>query len=674
MPQIPLYRQQTSASQAGLGPGPEAAAPNVFQALAVGVADFSNAYVQRQEERAAVAANEEEMAARSYWMQQLQERKQNAPAGADGFTEQVLKDYDEDAAERVKRAGTKQSQRWLKERLTRARLGVQQEAMGFEASSLAQLKLDGLSNGLDAARTAADFRPDDFDEILEGQLTAIAASGLPDLARVEMAGRARTAVAAAAVGGMVRNNPYAALKELGNEQSQVTAVQALDHDDRQRLRSQAEGEIRRRQAEARARAAEARDSLREAEADAFAAKASGIPAMLPSRGQYVAAYGGEGAKRYEQASKLMSVYDTVAAAVALPPAEGAQLIAAYRPAQQQGAAAAAEVQRAAATLYQQQRKALEADPAAGIMARDAGVRDLFVAATQGDAQAAQQYVKQVRGRAEAMGLPGNILPQYAVDSLSAELSFDPERPGRRVETLQALKQQWGRYYPQVVRELAPKMEGDARIVAEMRPEAAKQYDRVVAQGRDKVMGLLDTETKRRVQEASREALAPFVETMLSNPDAEARINEHIEAVQLMTASLVNRGADPRDAAERAADMVVRERYNFRDSMRIPVGVDADAVARGAERMRAKIDPKTLAVRSMTSATLEEAQLDLADLIAKEGAWFTTADETGMELRVPVQGDMRPVVLQDGTRLRRTWAEFERAPQSVAAPPDTYWAH
>lgn len=427
---------------------------------------------------------------------------------------------------------------------------------------------------------------------------------------------------------------------------------------KERLRIEEDRIERERKMDQRIAQAEAREALRDSEADAFAARAVGMTdAALPSRSLYVAAYGDKGAERYDRVARRFSVYDAVSTAVELPRDQAAKMLAEYRPVEQIGAADAAEVQRAAISLYTQQRKALEADPAAGIIARDQQTRDLYTEAANGDAGAAVQYVARVRSRAAAMGLAPRILPKAATDRLALELTFNPEKPGKRTETLQALREQWGRHYPQVIREIAPKLEGDARIVAAMRPDAAKVYDSVVAQGAGKVIGLLDTDTKRKVQDASRQALEPFVETVISSPDAEARISEHIEAVQLLAASMVNRGVDPGDAAERAADMIVRERYQFRDSLRVPVGIDADQIQIGAETIKAAIRPADLAVRARPTATMEQTQNDLAALIRKEGAWFTLGDETGAELRVPVNGRMLPVMLSTGKPLRRTWGEL-----------------
>lgn len=676
---IPVYEQRTRASQAGLGPGPMDTGRGLG-ALGQAVGQIGGMLAEkkeiarRKEEADAVsAAHLAATRASAEWSQTLDERARNMEPGAAGFTPSLLKDFDAYRTQGRAAITNDLARRYYDEQTEALRGRLQTQALTIEAAEGIRFRGQQMIEAGDQARIAVRADPDTFDDHLAALGAALEAANLPPKERDRIWQDKREGLAASAVESLIERDPRRTLKALtaAPGESGISAIETLSADGRERARSVAEAELRRREMEAKVRAAEARDLLREAEADAFAAKAAGLTAVLPTRAQYVAAYGEEGASRYAQSSRLFSVYDTVSAAVELPPEEGARLIASYRPTQQEGAAAAAEVQRTAVNLYQQQRKMLEADPAAGIMARDEQSRALFAAAAEGDAGAAQQYVQRVRSRAAAMGLSGNILPKVAVDNLSTDLAFDPESPRRRTETLQALRQQWGRYYPQVVREIAPKLEGDARIVAEMRPESARQYDSVVAQGRDKVMGLLSSDQKRQVQEASREALAPVVETLLSNPDAEARINEHLEAVQLLTASMVNRGADPTDAAERAADLVIRERYSFRDSMRIPAGLDADELAGAADRVRARIDPKALAVRPMASSTMQEAQLDLADRIRKEGAWFTTADDSGVELRVPVQGTMKPVVLTNGRRLRLTWDELqapENGPDARALRP------
>ena len=663
---IPVYEQRTRASHAGLGPGPMDG--RGIQALSAAIGQVGDVLLEERliERRKAEAdaiseAHLTATRASAEWSQQLAERSRNAAAGAAGFTPAFEKDFDAYRSKVEATAKTPQARAYLKERFEALRGDLSSRAMAFEAEAGIRHRGQQMVDAVDQARIAIRANPEDFETQLVSHAAALDAASLPAETRAKLWADAREGMAASAVESLVERDPRGTLKALQSApgKSGVAAIEALSADSRERARSAAEGEIRRREIEARAAAAEARDGLREAEADAFAAKASGMDAVLPPRSSYVAAYGAEGAKRYEQASKLFSVYDVASAAAALPPAEGAAMISAYRPTQQAGAAAAADVQSAAVKLYTQQRKALEDDPAAGIMVRDPSIATLFNEAMDGDAEAAQQYVAQVRARSQAMGLPVALLPKASSEALAASLTFNPENPRQRSETIQALRQQWGRHFPQVVREIAPKLEPDARIVANMAPEDARRYDAVVGQGRTQVMAQLDSGTKSKVQSASREAVQPLLETLLSNQDAEARVAEHLDAVQIMAASLVVRGAAPNEAAAQAFDMVIGKRYTFRDSLRIPKALDADDVVRRADLARNSIKPATLAVQPMAFSTEAQAQEALASRIAREGEWFTTADDGGIELRVPIEGrGLVPVVTKDGKRVRYTWAQLQ----------------
>lgn len=670
MPKIPVYQQQTTASGAlpqsfNVGPRGEG-----LDALGNGLLHVAGLIDQRQEadyrkfEADAISsAHLSATKATAEWETHLVERQQSAEAGAPGFTPKLLDDFDKYQAETLKVAKSDQARQYLDEQMIGLRANLQQRAMQFEAKAGVAHRGAQMADAADQMRVAIRANPELFDQQIAAYGAALDSAGLPPEVHAKLWADAKEGGAASAVESLVERDPLGTLKALQSApgKSGIAAVEALSADGRDRARNAAEAEIRRREMDARAAMAERRDGLREAEADAFAAKAAGIKAELPTRGAYIAAYGEEGGKRYEQASKLFSVYDVASAAAALPPEQGAAMIAQFRPTQQEGAAAQSEVQSAAAKLYVQQRKALEDDPAAGIMNRDPAIRDLFTQAANGDAAATTQYVSRVRAKAEAMGLPPVLLPKVSADSLAASLTFDPENPKRRTETLQALREQWGRHYPQIIREVAPKLEADARIVADMTPENAARYDAVIGEGRDKVMSLLDSKTKGIVQQEARKVTRPLLETLLSNGNAEAEFAEHLDAVQLMAASLVNRGADPTTAAERAFDMVIGSRYDFRGSMRIPKGIDADEVDTKSASVRMGINPANLAVKPLAFSTEEQAQEALADRIRKEGEWFTLADDTGVELRVPVEGrGLLPVVTKDGKRVRYTWSQLRAA--------------
>lgn len=283
MPAIPVIRQQTMASSAGLGPGPGGG--QGIGALGEGLADMGRVdaqikvrEIELQERNAAAEANAEVMDARTHWLEKSQAMQQNATPGAEGFTPQVMADFDADAAERVKKGRTQASRDYLKQRLADVRLGLFQDSLQFEAVAGAKHRETLLGQGLDKAKVAVEFKPEDFDKLLDEQNVGINASGAAPQRADEMRAAAKASLAEAAVLGMIRRNPAATLKQLNDEKSKISSINALEFPDRERLRNAAESEVRRLESEARVRADRA-----EAKADRVLAAidrqiSTGVPA------------------------------------------------------------------------------------------------------------------------------------------------------------------------------------------------------------------------------------------------------------------------------------------------------------------------------------------------------------------------------------------------------------
>lgn len=688
MPRIPQYQQQSTA-QGTLSPHTlDTGGQDVVRGLAVVGAGAdrmgrSMKYVQEVEQRKAEA---DDMAAvhlaattfQADWTTALAERMTEAEADPTGFTDGVLKDYDAEATKLAGLAKTERGKQYAAGEIAQMRASIAARSIPWEAEKGVQRRASQYEQTIDQQRIAVRADPSLYDQLLEQQGVALNRLSLPADVRDKLWAQTRESIAASAVETLVDRSPHETLKALRSApgKSGSTAIEGLSPEARERALRGAEAEMRRREAEGRARAAEARQTLAEAEADAFAYAASGMPGQLPSRSAYLAAYGAdEGAKRYGQKSQLMGVYDVVSAAVLMPPDEAAATLAAYKPTAQAGAADQAQVLSAAVGLYSQQRKAFEADPAGALVNRDPELRRLFDAATQPGASpaAVNAYSLRVRSAQSAAGIEAPvILPAGVADQVASQLQFDPAKPERRTQNLQALRAHWGRAFPAVIAQTAPKLDGTARVLIGMRPEQGARLDAALAAGKELSTAVAETD-RRDVREALRGELADFAETLAASVNFESVYGMHFEAAQALALSLVARGESPSKAAEQAAAAVVNDQYQYEGTARIPAGQPASAIMAGADiAQKAAATTEQLAIQSSTWSDAEQAQADLKAAIVKGGYWITNEDGTGLVLMVPTQRGTSAVRTAEG-RYEFTWDQLvEFGARRATEIPEKAW--
>ena len=674
MPRIPTYEQQTTASGTLSVRTVDTGGEDLIRggAMLAGAARETSRnarYVQEVDRRKKIAddvssAHLAATKASAHWTQHLFERQQQADADPTGFTDGLLTDFDKYGTELVATAQTAEGKAYLTGEVAQLRGQLVSRSLPWEAERGITRRADQYSQSVDQQRIALRADPSLFDKVIEQQSVAINAASLPTAVRDKLWAQTRQSIAESAVATLIQRDPAGTLKALrtGPGQSGSSIIEGLSADDRDRAMGAAQSEIHRREAEARARSVEARQALSEAEADALAAKSVGMPAQMPSRAQYVAAFGAtEGNKRYTQKTQLFGVYDAINAAVLMPPTEAAAAIAAYRPTQQAGAADQLDVARAAVGLYEQSRKAFEADPAGTLIGRDPQLRAAYEAATAPGAtpQAVQQYAAKVRSIQSAAGIGApKILPAAQAEAIAAQLTFDPKQPQKRAQQFQLLEQTWGRSYSQILREVAPKMDGTARVMVGMQPEKAARLDAAIAAG-EQAGKSVPQANQKAVNDELEALLAPFAATLSDNVDFDQRYGEHYEAARSLALSAVARGESPRVAARNAVQAVVGDTYQVHGRVRIPQGMAAEPVLAGAEWARREALKQPLRIEASSYSDDAQAQADLKETIARDGYWVTNDDHTGLLLRVPTRRGNSTVYRADGTPYTLTWAELDQ---------------
>lgn len=240
--------------------GLESAAQGLQDAASVG-AQVALDVKQKAEEDAISAASLTFATQRNKWAAELQKRTAEAPLGAAGLAEGLLKDYDAEAQQIIGSLPAGKARQYLEIQLGQTLRGsLMGDAQQFETTARTKKLTVEQSAAIDESRKYLQTNPGAFQDTLDHQLALLDKSGLPADVRESLRLKARDDFAADAVDALVRKDPRGTLAALTKEpgQSGNPAIEALSADNRDRARSAAEVEIRRREAEARAREAEAR--------------------------------------------------------------------------------------------------------------------------------------------------------------------------------------------------------------------------------------------------------------------------------------------------------------------------------------------------------------------------------------------------------------------------------
>jgi hypothetical protein len=671
VPRILPYEQRTSA-QAPVGPGPgerpfsgSSVTAGIAQALG-GVADdqltLRTFEKQKAEERAAVQAHEQVTSARSRWIEELQKRQQDAPEDGAGFATSTLEAFDLDADERIKTMPTQASRDWLKQRLSDVRLGLQADALAFEAARGAEYKVNGLTRAIDQARTAAEFRPEEFSTLAAEQVAAIQASGLNAKAQAKLTQDALSMLADASVRGMVRSDPAAALKELNNEQTKNRAVRSLSFDQRQQLRNAAEAEIRRREIETRSAQAEARQALGERVRDATAAYRMGLEFDAPpARSDFIAALGADdGAKAFESFQKEQQLGTAIRTLATSSDAEQSELLAKFAPTGTAGAAEAAERYRVLVTRADDLQRQREADPAAYAARYNPRVQAAF-AASQESPEAARAYATATIAEQQRLGVARpQILPKDVADSLAQ--SFYTQNGEQVAALIQTERQKWGQHWPQVFGELAAKKIPPAALAIGrgMAPGAATRLASVSATPMEELKKGVDVPAAD-VKSGVDAAMTDFMRTLDGVVGAENTYAGMRDAVERLAYSYLRQGKGTNESIEQAYSEVLGDHYAFHEvngrSFRVPIERDVPGLEIGARRALSTVSADQLQAPIQTSTSTPEAAVaDLKRAIQRRGYWVTSASgERGLALFL----DGSPVLRKDGSVYEVMWDDLAR---------------
>jgi hypothetical protein len=376
----------------------------------------------------------------------------------------------------------------------------------------------------------------------------------------------------------------------------------------------------------------------------------------------------------------------------VPPAAAAQneLVASYDvPPGAPDYAAAAKRQAEVAKAVMQVRKERDEDPAQFAITRIPSVQDAWQtfakiqadgAAGLADKQAAaRDFVNKTTLEQQKAGVAPTdirVLPKGYTESLKARLD-SPQEAGGTDNVVKQIKNEaslWGTNWPAVYRQIAPEVSPLVRVIGSgVSDQAGRILTELAPQKLSDILKDESTDKSNQVKKDVLTAFTPFIKSMAGNEGGIGLFNDFRSQGEKLSAYYIVNGMNSADASQKAFKELIGDRYDFKDSWRMPKGLaqSADDVQRGTvQAMRdleaIGITPPRDTIGGLSSDYLVKAK---ADAIRRDGKWVTAPDESGLAL---VYND-EAVRRADGKPLVMSWSQLgtiaERARREGAGMAD-----
>jgi len=402
----------------------------------------------------------------------------------------------------------------------------------------------------------------------------------------------------------------------------------------------------------------AKDRLRNRLRDIEASARMGIPVTsIPSREELVAAFGeSDGERAYNQASGFRQVSRDVARLNTMPAVSIVEAISNYQPTEVEGAYDAAE----RATIVESSARAIiqarEKDPANYIIQHTPEVAAAWNEAMAGDPEAAARYLQLYqaeRGRLQVGN--DNLIPEDYADEIAQRIT-NPATSEELYANVARESDRWGNAWPQVLKQLGPKLPDTTKIIASgISPAAGVALASVSNLKRSELEALVPPGKKWSEIE---ELVASQMEgTLRSFPPDAGGVRMRgalLDSAMRLTLKYMNDGSSPKAAARLARQALSDQMFtlvDFRSApFRIPAGLDPEPVESGARSFIGTFENTEV----MRGTQMEDnASISMGtDFIRDHGYWVTKPDGTGLRLYV----DGAPVT-QAGSLVEYSWMQL-----------------
>jgi len=346
-------------------------------------------------------------------------------------------------------------------------------------------------------------------------------------------------------------------------------------------------------------------------------------------------------------------------------------------------------QREIAALQQAwvaRQRAVKEDSAAYMAANSPAVREAaealeFAQATGDQNQIrteAQELARTQLFEQTRLGVPEQyqrVLTKAQADTHAETIRRKAQQGEIAVDTLRELEDTYGSdLYPQVLMDMGDKLPPAYTVIPGMVDQSAASLlaeAATIEGGTDKILGAVGVK-KNDVREEVITQLRDFRETIEGGVNRAFAgntqyFNKTTDAAVMLAAMYLRDGeTSPAAAAEKAAERIVGDRYEFRGTYRIPREHNPDYVVAGANATVRDLDTLAWeidvdAMRSLYAIeTFDPGEMrsQILQAINQDGVtWVTAPDDSGLIMATASTGV--PIPATSGGVIKRTWDQLSR---------------
>ncbi|MNJ24372.1 hypothetical protein D3C77_187870 [compost metagenome] len=307
----------------------------------------------------------------------------------------------------------------------------------------------------------------------------------------------------------------------------------------------------------------------------------------------------------------------------------------------------------ASGLLKQQQE----DPAGYVARYSPTIRASFAAAQQaGTPEAYEAYAAATVAEQQRLGVQSpKLLPDAAANQIAAGFNSQVLGGESAATLIEQQQEQWGKNFPLIAQQLGNKLPPEAQVIATSLPkDLAERMASVAPLSEEDLKKGLGKGVASNVEAAVQASMAPFAASLQGQAGGINTFNTMYQAANKAALSYVRQGMTPEKAAERVANGMVNDKYDFFGTYRVPKTLDTQAVSRGADRSLASIKADDLMLLPGLLGVTDETNLEqLREAVVGGGQWVPTNDESGLALTL----NGYRVLGKDGNPIVRSWDEL-----------------